>query len=212
MQKALWLATALAFALAAPAAAQKVPRTVDGKPDLSGVWTNASVTNLTRPPSVQKLAVSEAEAIALVKANPFQQLIDAEEGPSDTADNLLDDGNADRGYNAFWIDPGRTLALVKGEFRTSWIVEPANGQMPLSDEGRKRLTAARADREHRGEHRGPEPPQRGARDHRREKHDRDVRQRHEACEHPGGQADHDDRRGAHQVGQQALDHQGILPG
>jgi hypothetical protein len=150
MQKALWLATAFApilasLALAAPAAAQKIPRAADGRPDLTGVWTNASVTNLTRPPGV-KLAVSEAEATALVKANPFQQLIESEEGASDPNDKLLDDGNADRGYNAFWIDPGRALALVKGEFRTSWIVEPANGQLPLSDEGKKRLAGVRAER------------------------------------------------------------------
>ena len=114
------------------------PRTPDGKPELAGVWSNASVTNLTRPPGVANLVVNRAEAEALVKANPFQRLIEADEGPSDLDDNLLEDGNADRGYNAFWVDPGNFLASVKGEYRTSWIVEPANGQMPLSEEGRKR--------------------------------------------------------------------------
>jgi len=146
MRTALFIAAALAVALGGAASAQQISRTADGKPDLSGVWTNASVTNLTRPPTVPKLAVSETEAVALVKANPFMKLIESEEGPSDPNDKLLDDGNADRGYNAFWIDPGRTLGLVKGEFRTSWIVEPANGQLPFSDEGRKRVATARADR------------------------------------------------------------------
>lgn len=138
------------LALAAGAQAQPkatpAPRGSDGHPALSGVWTNASVTNLTRPPGL-KLAVGKAEADALVKANPFQRLIEAEQGPSDPNDELLDDGNSDRGYNAFWLDPGSSLAVVKGEFRTSWIVEPANGQLPLSDQGKARVAAARADRQ-----------------------------------------------------------------
>ena len=84
-----------------------------------------------------KLVVSRDEAAALVKANPFMRLIEADSGPSDLSDNLLDDKNADRGYNAFWVDPGNFLASVNGEYRTSWIVEPATGQMPLSDAGRQ---------------------------------------------------------------------------
>jgi hypothetical protein len=123
------------------------PRTADGRPVLAGVWTNASVTNLTRPPGVTKLVVSRAEAEALVKANPFQRLIEADNGPSDLNDNLLEDKNADRGYNAFWVDPGNFLASINGEYRTSWIVEPANGQMPLSDAGKQLLKEARAARD-----------------------------------------------------------------
>src|ERR1044071_8516204 len=123
------------------------PRTPDGKPVIAGVWSNASVTNLTRPPGVTKLVVTREEAEALVKANPFQRLIEADNGPSDLNDNLLEDKNADRGYNAFWVDPGNFLASVNGEYRTSWIVEPASGQMPLSDAGRQLLKEARAARD-----------------------------------------------------------------
>ena len=123
------------------------PRTPDGHPALSGTWSNASITNLVRPPGVTKLVVTRPEAEALVKANPFQRLIEAENRRSDLNDDLLKDGNSDRGYNAFWVDPGNFLATVNGEYRTSWIVEPASGQLPLSDEGKKLIQATRADRE-----------------------------------------------------------------
>ena len=39
---------ALAMAMTAPALAQ-VPRAADGKPDLTGIWTNASLTRLIKP-------------------------------------------------------------------------------------------------------------------------------------------------------------------
>ena len=154
MGKNVMIAAALAFGVMLGAAAQAAPaakpwttpRTSYGKPDLTGVWSNASVTGLTRAPGVSALVVDKAQAAKLAKDSPFAKLAEAEEGPSNLNDNLLKDGNNDRGYNTFWIDPGRSLANVKGQYRTSWIVEPSNGQMPLSDDGRKLLTAFRAER------------------------------------------------------------------
>ncbi len=139
--------TAAGPASAAPAKAWSPPRTSYGKPDLTGVWSNASVTNLTRAPGVGKLVVDQAEATKLAKESPFEKLAAAEEGPSNLNDGLLKDGNNDRGYNTFWIDPGKSLANVKGQFRTSWIVEPANGQLPLSDVGKQLLGEARSVRQ-----------------------------------------------------------------
>lgn len=135
---------------AEPAAKAKpyaLPRTSYGRPDLTGVWSNASVTNLTRAPGVTKLVVDKEEAARLAKDSPFEKLAEAEEGPSKFDDNLLKDGNSDRGYNTFWIDPGKSLANLNGQYRTSWIVEPASGQMPLSEGGRKLLGGYRTERQ-----------------------------------------------------------------
>lgn len=58
MLRAMLIAAALSW-LAAPALAQaprpvttyKAPRAADGRPDLQGVWTNASLTRLERAPA-----------------------------------------------------------------------------------------------------------------------------------------------------------------
>jgi len=43
-----------------------VPRTPDGRPDLQGVWTNATLTPLERPANLRDRAfLTEAEATAL---------------------------------------------------------------------------------------------------------------------------------------------------
>src|SRR4029079_13480688 len=41
------------------------------------------------------------------------------------------------GYNAFWTDPGATMGRLRGEVRTSWIVDPADGKLPWRPEGFK---------------------------------------------------------------------------
>jgi hypothetical protein len=127
------------LALAMPAAAQTPyasPRTPEGKPDLQGVWSNQSLTNLSRSPNM-KLVVTKDEATELVKNNPWILLAQSEEGASDLSDGLLEDKNNDRGYNTFWIDPGIEFATVKGEIRTSWIVDPPDGRVPVSPAGQE---------------------------------------------------------------------------
>jgi len=131
-------------ASAAPAAARWSPtRAADGHPDLSGVWTNASVTKLTRAPGVARLTMSAPEAKAFARSNPQVMRLDADARPSDAEGGAPSPGDPG-GYNAYWLDPGRTLGQVKGEYRTSWIVDPADGQLPFTEAGRKLVAQANA--------------------------------------------------------------------
>src|SRR5262245_13447284 len=94
--KTLLVTSALAaLTLALSAVAQTPyapPRTPDGKPDLQGVWSNQSLTNLSRTPNM-KLVVSKEEAKTLLKDNPWILLAQSEEGASNLADGLLEDKN-----------------------------------------------------------------------------------------------------------------------
>ncbi len=49
----------------------------------------------------------------------------------EASERLLADRNTSRAHNQFWNDIGNSYALVKGEYRTSWIVEPADGHDPV---------------------------------------------------------------------------------
>jgi hypothetical protein len=89
------------------------PKTSWGAPDIQGFWNSTSITSLQRPAGVEKLVVSEAEGRSIVNDNPLIIItqLEAESQGSDPNDtSILADKNADRGYNAFWIDPGTSLA------------------------------------------------------------------------------------------------------
>ena len=104
------------------------PRTSYGVPDLQGVWTNATITTLERPADLQELVLTEAQAIVIEKSR--QAFYDAYDEPVKNAEGELPQANDPGGYNTFWMDEGTRLARVNGEIRSSFIVEPADGQIP----------------------------------------------------------------------------------
>ena len=143
------LAVLVVAIIAAPAMAQ-VPRASNGKPDLTGFWSNASLTPLQRAPANQSLVVSEMEARKIADATPVAGIpaddpdFNKNARYSDPTKGPPPKGGKDfgvKGYDSFWVTPGTMLANVKGEWRTSNIVEPADGKLPFkdpADQARKR--------------------------------------------------------------------------
>ncbi len=104
------------------------PKTSWGVPDFTGSWSTASLTTMTRPAGASGLVIGEAEAAKLFNKNIYTRVAKEESVLSKA--ELLTDANPDRAYNRFWMDPGADLGKIDGKYRSSWIIEPANGQIP----------------------------------------------------------------------------------
>jgi len=117
------------------------PRTEFGVPDLQGTWSLSTQTNLERAQRFNgSLVISQEEAI-LIEAR-VQARTEASNQPSDPNRGAPTEGQNVGGYNTFWMDPGDRLAVVDGEIRTSILVDPADGQLPYSEQGRANFSAA----------------------------------------------------------------------
>lgn len=127
--------TALLFSTLSGAAqdsgAYVVPRTGDGVPDLQGTWTNNTITGLTRPEKFgDKLVLTVEEAYELEK-----EVADYNSGrdvPSDPGRGapVKDRIETADSYNNFWMDTGTNIIVYNNEYRSSIIVDPADGQIP----------------------------------------------------------------------------------
>lgn len=113
------------------------PRTAAGHPDLQGDWTNTSMTRLERPDPSMPLIVDEAARERMEAAQARASA--AANARTDPNEGAPEAGGAIGGYNRYWLNMGDNLAVVKGEARSSWIVEPENGQMPVSEAGKARI-------------------------------------------------------------------------
>ena len=103
----------------------RVPRAADGRPDLEGVWSWATITPLERPSTLAgKTELTDEEAAVLEQT--------AAEGRVDRAPRPGDTGT----YNQFWFDRG--TRVIEGK-RSSLIVDPADGRIPpMTPEMQKR--------------------------------------------------------------------------
>src|SRR4051812_44379361 len=140
--------TALAASSAFAAEAWKAPRNAWGQPDLSGVWTNATITPLERAPAFgDRLVLSEAEARQLESGNAARVQRAAQATKDGTkVDEPPSCGGGQTGpacgYNNFWVDPGTKVIRIGQEARSSIIVEPKNGRLPLNAAAQARIRAA----------------------------------------------------------------------
>lgn len=112
------------------------PRMPDGTPDFQGVWTNASLTRMTRSAEFDGLVIPAEKIDEITYNSYYNRRLREDNKPTDPNEGAPTDGNTQKGYNNFWIDPGSTYAKIKGSYRSSWIIEPENGQVPYTKEGR----------------------------------------------------------------------------
>jgi hypothetical protein len=110
----------LTVAASTPAVTQvrqsyQAPRTEYGHPDFQGKWATAFLTMLERLPGVENLVASPEQAKALVAG------IRAKMPAVIDPDALIHDI--------------RQLVMVKGEYRTSIVEDPKNGQIPFTKAG-----------------------------------------------------------------------------
>jgi hypothetical protein len=108
------------------------PRTPDGHPDLSGIWSHNSATPFERPKELAGRATLTDEEVARMKQR-YAQLFGNDAGDATFGDNVFVAALSDKkyvngdgvgNYNHFW--------LVDREFdnRTSLIVDPPDGRLP----------------------------------------------------------------------------------
>jgi len=113
------------------------PRTPEGRPDFQGTWSNASITTLQRAARYEHLVIPPEDLARFTAEHPqnVRQATDDNLQPGELLDGS--DLQMGRGYNAFWIDPGAQYGLVRGEYRTSWIIDPPDGRIPYSEQGQQ---------------------------------------------------------------------------
>jgi len=148
--KALFASSLSALLFALPAMAQTryaPPRTPGGKPDLQGTWTNSSITTLERNNASLPLLLNAEQVKRIEDTRSQQAVADAAPTTSQTAPPA---GRDPGGYNAFWLDRGMRVGVVKGQPRSSWITEPADGKMPVSAAGKARISTILARRSEDG--------------------------------------------------------------
>jgi hypothetical protein len=118
---------AMVLAFVESALAQTAARTPWGDPDLQGLWNNASVAPLERPAMLAKKPFwTEAEAVEVEK-NGMQTLLKAVAIEVPVSGEL----------NEIWLEPSKVLR----NRNTSMVVDPPDGRIPYTTDGKKRWDA-----------------------------------------------------------------------
>lgn len=102
------------------------PRLDTGQPDLQGMWVASNSTPLQRPPGFSTLVIDEAQGAKLLAALDAR----AEDRSTPTEPTEY--------FEALRLEP------IRGELRSSLIVDPANGLVPGNDLYRQHVAQATA--------------------------------------------------------------------
>jgi hypothetical protein len=121
MRPARLAVLSLVLCNAAFAQVPAIPRTAEGRPDLQGIWTSLVVAPLERRPGMA-LVLSKADAEAFAAGN---QPVPGDGSPE----------------TPFFGPENRGPLIVRGEYRSSLIIDPADGKLPYSEFGRGRRAA-----------------------------------------------------------------------
>lgn len=121
---------ALCIVMLAPAALAQA-RTPWGAPDLQGVWSNLTVTPLERPPVFSALSVTDEQAAAFERTSN-------DEFAEATIDGV-------GGRQSEWWEFTPHMMRIDGKVRTSIIIEPASGMLPVSSAGKAKVAQLMAD-------------------------------------------------------------------
>lgn len=113
--------------LAQTAGEGELPLTHEGRPDFTGVWTSRGLTMMQRP-GPMPLVLSDEAAAGLAR-QIFDQIRSKEMEVQIDPEALVADV--------------RELHRVGGEWRSSFVTLPEDGQLPYTDEARARLAATR---------------------------------------------------------------------
>ena len=145
-----------------PRAAAGQPPTVDGHPDLQGVYDVATTTPLERPAEAKgRPTLTNEEAAA---AEAYDREHEAQDAAPISGDRKAPAVGGERvatktwleqveqfacggtgGYNRFWLEQGRQLVKVDGQTRSSILIDPPDGKMPpMKPEARQRNARLRA--------------------------------------------------------------------
>jgi hypothetical protein len=139
------------------------PRMPDGHPDLQGTYDLATMTPLERwPGDPPFLTKEQAEALQRAEAERRAKTAGGDEplpldrapppvgGDTSAPKSFFEalekrGGGAVGGYDRFWLNQGSAYTVVGGQIRTSIIIDPPDGRVPVENESaRQRLSMGRA--------------------------------------------------------------------
>ena len=112
---------------------QEITRTPQGKPDFQGLWTNATQTPLERPVALGNQRAYSPEEAAQKVLESLERFA-SDSAPIDPERGAPEKGAA-IGLEADWRFPDSNVVTVNGEARTSLVIEPENGRIPMANDG-----------------------------------------------------------------------------